>query len=353
VTIDDLRALAATRLPAKIFDYVDCGAGDGSTDSANRVDLAQIRLLPLCLRDVIDIDLAVDLLGDSFRLPIGLSPTAFHHLVHEDGEVATARAAKRLHLPMIVSCMSSVPLERIAVASGNQALWLQTYLFRDSELTRELVWRAEAAGFRAIVVNAGCPVIGKRDRMIRHGFKLPHELIAADSGNPNAFLLNNSTRLLLAAELNASGTWADVERLCGATDLPVIVKGILNPRDVAPALDSGVAGLMVSNHGGRQLESTESTIRILPEISAAVSGRVPLLIDSGFRRGTDVIKGLALGADAIFLGRPIMWALAVNGEQGVVEALTLLGEELTLAMQLVGTRSLTDLRNHATAIIRS
>jgi isopentenyl diphosphate isomerase/L-lactate dehydrogenase-like FMN-dependent dehydrogenase len=352
VQIDDFRTLAKARIPSDVFDYIDCGAGDEITVRANRQDLDDIRLLPLSLRDVSEPDLSVGLLGRSFRVPLGFSPTAFHRLVHDGGEVATARAAKTVNVPMTVSAMSSIALEDVAVRSGHDDLWLQTYIFKDRAVTTRLVRRAEEAGYRCVVVTLGSPVPGKRDKNIANRFVLPTSVTAANFGRCDVVVHNNPIHSVAGAELDASLTWHDIDWLRRNTALPIILKGLLNPLDVAPALDLGIAGIVLSNHGGRQLDTTMSTIAILPEIAAAVSRRVPLLVDSGFRRGTDVLKAIVLGADAVLLGRPVMWALAVSGERGVVDAVGLLAEELRIAMQTCGCASLRDIRRNAAAIIR-
>jgi (S)-2-hydroxy-acid oxidase/4-hydroxymandelate oxidase len=352
VVLEDYRILARAQLPPEVFDYIDAGAGDEITHRANRRDLDGVSLLPLTMRDVSAPTLAMDVLGRSFRFPIGFSPTAFHRLVHPEGEIATARAAKALDIPMMVSCMSSIALEEIAGQSGNANLWLQTYIFRDRELTRELVGRAERAGFQAIVVSLGCPVPGKRDRNLRSGSPAPAAVTAANFGRSHQFVLNNPIHSVAGAELDPSLTWRDIAWLRGITTLPVIAKGLMNPRDVAPALELELSGIMVSNHGGRQLDTTASTISVLPEIAEAVAGRVPLFVDSGFRRGTDVLKALALGADGVFLGRPVMWALAAGGDVGVATAINLLVEELRMAMQLAGCAGIAEARRDAPYLLR-
>lgn len=353
IKIDDLRALAKRRLPSGIFDYIDCGACDEITTSANRRDLDEITVFPLCLRNVGELDLSIALLGHSFGFPIGFSPTAFHRLVHERGEVSTANAARILNLPMIVSSMSSVALEEVAECSGNKNLWFQTYIFKDREVTRALVRRAEESGYKSIVVTIGCPVPGKRDKNIRNRFTLPQNIIAANFKQKKVVVHNNPIHSVDGAELDPFLTWNDLEWLRCNTKLPIMLKGIMNPLDVQPALDLQVSGLIVSNHGGRQLDTTGSTIKILPEIAEAVSGRIPLLIDSGFRRGTDILKAIALGADMVLLGRPILWALALNGEDGVVDAVNLLIEEFRIAMQIAGCSSIGAIRQNSASIVRS
>jgi (S)-2-hydroxy-acid oxidase/4-hydroxymandelate oxidase len=352
VTVYDFRALARESLPLDIFDYIDGGAGDEITRQANRNDLNRISLLPFCLSGVSTPKLETDMLGRSASAPVGFSPTAFHRLVHPDGEVATARAAKALGIPMIVSVMSSVGIEEIVLRSGNENLWLQTYVFSDRGVTRRLIERAEQAGYKAIVVSVGCPAPGKRDRNLRNRFTLPDEVRAANFGHTGEVDFNNPIHSVAGAELDPSVTWRDIGWVRGITALPIIAKGIMNPRDVAPALDLRLSGIMVSNHGGRQLDGAASTIRALPEIAEAAAGRVPVLVDSGFRRGVDVLKALALGADGVFLGRPVMWALAAGGEKGVSAMATLLVEELRLAFQLAGCPGIDEVRRAAPYLLR-
>jgi (S)-2-hydroxy-acid oxidase/4-hydroxymandelate oxidase len=351
--IDDYRTLAKATLPRSIFDYIDGGAGDEVTRRANRHDLQGIRLRPLCLRDVGEIDLSSHLLGHQFRIPVGFSPTGLHRLVHDRGEVSAARAAGKLDLPMVVSSMSSIPLEEIARQSGNQNLWFQTYVFKDRGLTKDLIRRAEQAGYACIVVTLGCPVVGRREKNIRNRFVLPDGVTAANFGRTGMTVHNNPIHSAAGAELDPSVTRQDIAWLRDSTNLPIVLKGIMNSLDVPVALDLGAAGLVVSNHGGRQLDTTESTIRALPDIVAAVDGRVPVLVDGGFRRGTDVLKAIALGASAVLLGRPVMWALAVAGREGVIDAFSLLAEELRLAMQLVGCANFDHLRRDAAGILRA
>lgn len=339
-------------MPPDVFDYIDCAACDELTNDANQRDFDSIKLLPLCLRNVSRLDLSVKLLGQAFDMPIGFSPTAFHKLVHECGEVATANAAKSLQIPMIVSSMSSIALEDIAENSRNDNLWLQIYIFKDRALTKVLVERAEHANYKAIVVTTGCPVVGKRDRNIMSRFSLPNNILAANFKKSSIVVHNNPIHSVDGAELDPSLTWKDIEWLRCNSRLPIILKGIMNPLDAAPALDLEVSGIIVSNHGGRQLDTTESTIRILPEVAGVVAGRIPLLVDSGIRRGTDVLKAIALGADAILLGRPVLWALAVDGEKSVVKAVKLLTEELGIAMQIAGCASLDEIRKNSVNIIR-
>lgn len=352
VSLDDYRIAARRVLSRDVFDYIDAGAGDGITSRANRRDLARLAWLPLCLRDVSEPKFGMKVLGRTFSMPVGFSPTAFHRLVHPQGEIATARGARTLAIPMIVSAMSSITIEEIAAESGHDDLWLQVYPFKDRQQTSALVERAARAGFKAIVVTLGCPVPGKRDRNIRNGFRLPETVSAANFARSGRVDFNNPIHSVAGADLDPSATWEDVEWLRGITTLPLIAKGLMNPRDVPAAIDLQLSGIVVSNHGGRQLDTTASTISVLPRVAEAIAGRVPLFVDGGFRRGTDVLKALALGADGVFLGRPVLWALAVDGEAGVVAAVNLLLDELRVAMQLAGTPTIEDARSAASDLLR-
>lgn len=350
--LDSLRARARECLPREIFDYLDGGAGREVTQRANERDLDSVGLLPLVMRDVSSPDFGTSLLGNTLAVPLGFSPTALHRLVHPEGEVASARAARAMRVPMTVSAMSSIAIEEIAERSGHDNLWLQTYLFRDRGVAPALASRAEAAGCKALVVTVGCPVMGYRDRNLRNRFALPEGVGAAHFDRVAHIDHNNPLGAFAGAEIDAAATWKDIARLRSATALPLLIKGVMNPADVEPALDAGAAGIIVSNHGGRQLDTTISTITALASVAAALDGRGALLVDSGFRRGTDVLKALALGADAVLLGRPLLWALAIGGADAVAAALDRLAAELRIAMQLAGCATVADLRRDAAAILR-
>jgi isopentenyl diphosphate isomerase/L-lactate dehydrogenase-like FMN-dependent dehydrogenase len=352
VNLDDFRTAARSKIGPDLFDYIDGGAGDELTCAANRRDFDAIQLAPLVFRDVAQVDLRWSGPLGQFALPIGLSPSAMQRLVHEHGELATAGAANTVNVPMIVSMMASCALEEIAAHSRHNAVWLQTYVLKDRVLGSELIRRAEQAGFKAIVVSAGCPVMGKRDRNLANGFTLPNTVRAANFHKTDALDHNNPIHSFDGAAPDPGVTWRDLENLIAETELPVVIKGIINAADVAPALASGAAALIVSNHGGRQLDGTMSAIRALPDVVDAVAGRVPVLIDGGIRRGIDVVKALALGADAVLLGRTVMWALAAGGERGVTSALEILADEFANALRLVGCATIAELRANASAVLR-
>lgn len=351
LNLDRVRLQAKAALPTDIFDYLDGGAGREVTQGRNEQDLDAISLRPLTMKDVSRVGLSTSILGVPLPVPIGISPTALHRLVHPDGEVATAMAANTLQIPLTISAMSSVAIEEVAQKSGNTNLWFQTYLYKDPTVARELTSRAGDAGCKAIVLSVGCPTMGYRDRNLANEFRLPQNVTAAHFDRAAKIDHNNPIASFAKAEIDPAATWQDVAEFCKSSSLPVLVKGIMNAADVEPALDAGVSGIIVSNHGGRQLDTTESSIRILPDVSDRLQARAPLIVDSGFRRGTDVLKALAFGADAVFLGRPALWALAVGGAQGVVDAIERLTSELRVAMQLAGCASIDDLRDNRFTLI--
>jgi isopentenyl diphosphate isomerase/L-lactate dehydrogenase-like FMN-dependent dehydrogenase len=350
-TLEDYRAAAKATLDKAVYDYIEGGAGAEITSRANRSDLSRLALAPLTMRDVSEIDTGWHWQGRKMPIPLGFSPTALHKMVTQDGEMATARAASALRMPYIVSSMSSVDMGEIARECGSSGLWLQTYLFKDRGVTKELVERAEALGFEAIVLTVGCPVPGRRDRNLRNRFRLPPHVIAAHFPRAGKSDFNNPIHEFRRAEIDAAATWEDVAWLRCLTRLPMIAKGILNPCDVAHVVACGLKGLMVSNHGGRQLDTSVSSLSALPGIVREAGGRLLVFIDGGFRRGTDVLKALALGADAVFLGRPVLWALAVGGDAGVKAMIDCLTRELANAMQLTGCRDIAALRHQADRIL--
>ncbi len=352
VNLDGFRAAAQARLDREVFDYVDGGAGDELTRRANHEAFDAVQFAPLVLRNVASVDTRWSSALGAFAAPIGISPMALHRLVHQRGEVATASAARARGVPMIVSMMASCSIEEIAAESRHPALWLQTYVLEDRGLGRELIGRAEAAGYRAIVVTAGCPVMGKRERNLLNRFALPASVAPANFARTALLDHNNPIHSFAGAALDAEATWDDFEAIAAGTTLPVLVKGIVNPRDVAPALASGAAGIMVSNHGGRQLDGTVASLRALAAVAGAVAGRVPLLVDGGIRRGADVAKAIALGADAAFVGSAALWALAVDGERGVAGAIEILADEFANTLALSGCADVAALRRDAAAIVR-
>ncbi|MDE3155624.1 MAG: alpha-hydroxy-acid oxidizing protein [Acidobacteriota bacterium] len=336
----EYEAIARTRMEASAYDYYAGAAGDERTLAENRRGFDRLLLRPRVLVDVSRVDTATTLLGESLALPILLAPTAFNRLAHPDGECAVVRAAGRAGTLLVASTIASCSVEEIAAAATGP-LWFQLYVYKDRELTKALVARAEAAGCRALVLTVDTPRLGRRERDVRNGFVLPpHAAIRnfADVGRATeaGWTSGSSFFDYVFRLFDASLGWEAIDWLQSITRLPVLLKGILTPEDARLAADAGVAGIVVSNHGARQLDGVAATIDALPAIVGAVDGRLPVLLDGGIRRGTDVLKALALGARAVLIGRPYLWALAADGEAGVSRALALLRDELELAMALAG-----------------
>jgi 4-hydroxymandelate oxidase len=341
VNVADYETLARERLDPGAWGYLAGGAEDELTLAENVAAFRRLRLLPRVLVDVSRVEPATTLLGDRVSFPVLLAPTAFQTLAHPDGELASARAAAAAGTISVVSTMSSYPLEEVARAAAGPK-WFQLYCYRDRQVTRRLVQRAEGAGYRAICLTADLPRVGHRERDLRNRFVLPPgvrprnfaEFIDLEGGSQQVFFE------YIQGLVDPSLTWEVVDWLCGETRLPVLVKGILRPDDARRAVDHGASGVIVSNHGGRQLDGVPATIEALPGVVEAVGGRVPVLMDGGIRRGTDVLKAIALGAGAVLVGRPYLWGLAVEGEAGVRRVLELLRAELELALALAGCPSL-------------
>lgn len=342
----ELEPLARERVDQAAFDYIAGGSGDEVTLSGNETGWQDYQLLHRTLVDVSDRSTRTTLLGSQADSPVLVAPTAFHKLVHPDGEVATAKGAAAAGTPMVASTLSTTSLEQIAEASQGLQFF-QLYVYEDRKLTEELVRRAEEAGYQAIVVTVDSPVWGKRERDIRNDFELPEGLGLANFPDLDQEDLPETEGDSLAAyverQLDPSLTWDAIEWLSSLTDLPVAVKGVVHPEDARAAVAHGADGIVVSNHGGRQLDAGVPTAHALPEVVEAVDGEAEVYVDGGIRRGTDVVKALALGADGVLVGRPVLWALALDGAAGVQRALDLLHEELDNAMALCGARDVADL----------
>jgi 4-hydroxymandelate oxidase len=297
--------------------------------------------------DVSRRDLAVSLLGHPSPAPLIVAPMAFQRLAHPDGELATARAAAALGLTMALSTFSTVSLEEVRAATGGP-LWFQLYVHQDRGITRGLVERAAAAGYAALVLTVDVPEIGRRERDERNAFRLSPALrvanfLPAASGPLREGAEGSGLASFIHGMRDASFSWNDLEWLRGISPLPLVLKGLVRADDARRAAEHGVEGIVVSNHGGRQLDTGIPSLRALPDVAEAVGDRVLVMMDGGVRRGTDVVKALALGARAVMVGRPLLWALALAGEAGVQRALELLVRELDLAMALSGTPALSDL----------
>ena len=345
VNLLEYEDFAQKRLPRMAFDYVAEGAGDEITLHRNRECLSAIRLNPSVLIDVSRLDTQIELFGQKLDFPILLAPAAFHKLMNPEGEIATARGAAAAGATMVVSSVATTSIEDIG-KSTKSPLWFQLYVQRDRGFTRELVQRAEAAGCRALCITVDSPVPGTRNREMRDEFQLPPGLVlenlkgmksGATQRNANS---NPDQQKIFSLLMDPKLTWEGIDSIRSYTNVPVLLKGILNPADARKAVEHEVNGIVVSNHGGRQLDTVPATIEALPRVVESVQGRIPVLMDGGIRRGTDVIKALAMGANAVFIGRPYLWGLAVNGAAGVEQVVRILHNEFLTAMALCGTPSI-------------
>ncbi|MDQ6886828.1 MAG: alpha-hydroxy-acid oxidizing protein [Gemmatimonadota bacterium] len=344
INLHELEALARERLPADVFDYYAGGAHDEITVRENRAAYDRIALRPRILVDVSARDLSTTVLGSQLTAPIGIAPMAFQGMAHPDAELGTARGAAASRTLMTLSTFASSTLEAVR-SSTSAPLWFQLYVFKDRGATRALVSRAEGAGYSALVVTADAPMLGRRERDVRRRFQIPAGVphaVAPPAPSPEA-PMDSPLAHHFAHQMDPSLTWRDLEWLATLTRLPVLVKGVLRGDDACRAADHGAAGVVVSNHGGRQLDTAVATADALPEVARSVGDRLTVLVDGGIRRGTDVLKAVALGARAVLVGRPVLWGLAVGGEAGVARVLELLRAELDLAMALCGCRSLAEI----------
>jgi isopentenyl diphosphate isomerase/L-lactate dehydrogenase-like FMN-dependent dehydrogenase len=346
LTLQDLERLAASTLDRPAFDYIAGGAGDEQTLSANVEAFRKWQLRPRVLVDVSRIATNTTFLGRPVAVPFAVAPVAFQDFAHPEAEVATARAAASAGALFCLSTMSSRSMEEVAAASdvtrpkGETApapRWFQLYVHRDRARSEDLVKRAAGAGFGAIVVTLDFAVAGNRERDRRNGLAYPQQFGNFELASEGGTTANGSIGMVIGGLNDASLTWRDLEWLRGATELPVVLKGVLTSEDAALAVDHGVDGLIVSNHGGRQLDRTPPTIDVLAEIVDAVAGRAEVYLDGGVRRGADVITALALGARGVFVGRPIVFGLAVGGEKGARRAIDILADELRTDLALLGT----------------
>jgi 4-hydroxymandelate oxidase len=330
----DYERLGRIALDPALAGYVLGGADDEWTLRQNIAALRRWSLCPRVLVDVERVQTAVTLLGVELSMPLLIAPLAFLGLASRNGETATARAASAQGTLMCLSTFATVSAAEVAEAAPKAAFWFQLYLLRDRGLTNSLVEQAAAAGAGALLITVDAPRIGNRERDLRSGFSIPRE-------TPVPVLEGLTGRRDLSAAdmfglVDPGSTWARVEEVCALTDLPVLIKGVLAPEDARTACKHGAAGVIVSNHGGRQLDGACSSLDVLPEVVDSVGGSVPVLVDGGVRRGTDLVKVLALGADAALIGRPAFWALAARGEAGVAHLLALLRDEFELALALLG-----------------
>ena len=340
INLSELEMKARELLPQTAYDYYASGADDEITLRENRVAYERITLLPRLLVDVSERHMATTALGEPVSMPILVAPTAFQGLAHPEGEVATVKAAGAAKTLMTLSTLSTFSIEEVmAVATG--PVWFQLYMFKDRAISVSLVKRAEVAGCKAIVLTIDVPVLGRRERDVRNQFKLPNDLsvknlLPEGLQKSREGTTGSGLSPYTASLFDPALTWKDIEWLTGITKLPVLVKGILRSDDALLAVKHGASGVTVSNHGARQLDTTPATISVLPEIVDAVDGKVEVYVDGGIRRGTDVLKAIACGARAVFIGRPILWGLASAAEAGVRYVLEMVRQEFDLAMALSG-----------------
>ena len=334
----DFERAAREQLSHMAYEYIAGGAGDEITMRWNREALDAIRLNPRVLMDVQPVDTSVTLFGQKHDFPVLLAPTAFHRLAHDEGEVATARGANAGGVGFVVSSLSTRRLGDIAPAT-KRPLWFQLFVLQKErrQFVRETLAEAKASGCRAVVVTVDAPVTGTRNRSERARFRLP------DEWETPYYPDRTGRKQVGGLPISGALVWSDVEWLRSNTDLPVLLKGILNPTDAKIAVKAGVDGIVVSNHGGRELDTVPASITVLPKIVDAVDGRMTVLMDSGIRRGTDILKALAYGAKAVLVGRPYMYGLACGGAEGVSRVIEILRKEFEMAMVLTGRRDLAGL----------
>lgn len=368
-TIEDLRRIARKRLPRGVFDYIDGGAEDELTMTANSAAYRRLTFSPRVLRDVSQVDISSSLLGRRLAYPLVLAPTGFTRIADPEGELAVARAAKRFELPYALSTLGTRSIEEVAEA-GSDRLWFQVYTWKNRELVAELVRRAANSGYEALCLTVDTAVLGRRERDVRRGFTLPPKIglstlldgilhpgwswgfltsepivFANVAGNQS---VGDGTDAISLAEYVGSQfdpglSWEDVDWLRRHWDGPIVVKGIQSVEDAIIAADRGVDAIAISNHGGRQLDSTPATLDLLPAIADAVGGKTEIICDGGVRRGGDIVKAIALGANAVMAGRPYLYGLAAAGEAGVDQVLTNLGSEMKRTMALIGCARVKDL----------
>ncbi|MDY7084843.1 MAG: alpha-hydroxy acid oxidase [Actinomycetota bacterium] len=315
-------------------DFFAGGAGEERTLRRNEEAFTQRWIVPRVLRGVGPRDLRITLFGTELTMPVLIAPTAFHRLAHPAGEVGTARAAAAAGTIMVLSMAATQPVEDVAATGAH--LWMQVYPQPDEDFQRHVVKRAEAAGCRALVVTVDSPVLGRRERDRRHGFRDLPAGFACEN-------MRDAGGRLRDIAMDPALSWEHIDRLRASTGLPILLKGILHPQDARLAVEHGVDGLIVSNHGGRQLDGALATVDALPAVAQAVDNRIPVLLDGGVRRGADVVVALALGATAVLVGRPVIWGLAAGGPDGVRDVLETLRDELDHTLALAGARRPADL----------
>lgn len=342
VSISDYEIIAKEKLSQSAYDYYSSGANDEITLRENCEAYKRIFLIYRVLKDVSKRDLTTEVLGNKISMPLMIAPTAFHKMANESGEVAVAKAATKAGTIMILSTLSNSSAEEVTKASDGN-IWFQLYVFKDREITVNLIKRVENAGCKALVLTVDAPFLGLRERDVKNKFNLPDGFTVKnlEPYYKEKLSLNHDSGIAgyFSENLDPSLNWKDIEWLKSKTSLPVLIKGIGCKEDALLAVQYGADGILVSNHGGRQLDTCRATIDVLPEVADAVSGKIEIMLDGGIRRGTDILKAIALGAKTVLIGRPVLWGLAAEGENGVSSVLDILRNELDLAMALCGCDS--------------
>jgi 4-hydroxymandelate oxidase len=346
VTVEEFEAEAQKRLTHQAFEYLAGGAGAGTTVAENRAAFDRIRLWPRVLVDVSRIETTLELFGRTHAAPILLAPAGYHRLLHPRGELETVEGAQLSQTTLCAATFSTFTIEEIAQAT-RQPLWFQLYIQTDRSLTRELVNRALACGCEAICITVDVPVNGPRDRELRAGFRLPPGVQRANLARLGAEIAAAAHRPvgrnIYSVTHGADATWKDIEWLRDLIPAKLLLKGILHPADAERAIQLGCDGVIVSNHGGRSLDTVPAGMDTLPSIVRQVGGRAPVLLDGGIRRGIDIFKALACGATAVLVGRPYLWGLAAGGAQGVARVVEILRTELEMTMGLIGCARLSQI----------
>ena len=374
VTIEDLQHAAWRRWPKSVRGYVEGGADGEVSLARNRAAYESVGLVPSPLRDVTDVDLRTSILGGDSALPFALAPTGYTRMMHTAGEGAVAHAARDAGIPYTMSTMATTSLENVAADMGGD-LWFQLYVWRDRGLVRELIERAKASGYRALMLTVDTPVTGLRVRDAHNGFTIPPQLSASTvldmarhplwcasmlTGPPITYAnfapeVGRTPEGLMefaAKQFDPSVSWDDLAWIRGLWQGPLIVKGLVSESDAARAVEVGVDAVVLSNHGGRQLDQVVVPLQMLPAVRDRVGDKIAVFVDSGIRRGSDIAVALALGADAVLIGRPYLYGLGAAGERGVAASISMLGAELRRAMTLMGVTSVAQLRAEGPALVR-
>jgi 4-hydroxymandelate oxidase len=336
LTLQDFEPVARQVLPHSVYEYIAGGAGDEVTLADNEKAYDRIRIWPRMLNNVRSVEASTYLFGKKLRSPVVLAPAAFQKTIHPLGELATARGAGKAGVPFVVSTNTTVAIEELAEVA-TEPLWFQLYVQRDREFTADLIRQVEAAGCEAICVTVDTPVLGVRTRQFRAGFELPPGMVTPHNRS------GSGAQGIMDPDLHSPLEWRDIDWLRSVVPGKLWLKGILHPADADQAVRVGADGIMVSNHGARNLDTVPATIEVLPAICDQVAGRAPVIVDGGIRRGTDVLKALARGATAVMIGRPYLYALSVGGEEGVARCVELLIKEFAFAMALAGKASVKEL----------